>query len=302
MSIPFRRRSTPKNWPSLMSDRSFDEILKNAKDSLLKSGIDNAGQEALWLLSYVTGQTVSEIKLGKNKCLSADEYEIFQNYLSDRISGVPLSRVLGVQEFWGLEFELNRTTLDPRQDTELIPELVTQKFSKEFDGTLLDLGTGSGCIALSILSEFPKARGIGIDISYEAAQQARKNAARNNLDKRFTVLNGHWCDALSGKYPLIVTNPPYIRGKDINSLDSAVRDYDPIPALDGGADGLDCVRQILYDLKNHLSPSGLAFMEIGYSQSDDVTRLIEKSGLRANDVHLDPAGIPRVVEISYGDK
>ena len=285
-----------------MSDRYFGEVLKNGKEHLVKAGNDNAGQEVLWMLSHVTCVSVSEIKLNKDKCLSTQEYESFQTYVTQRGSGIPLSRVLGVQEFWGLEFELNNATLDPRQDTELIPELVSQKFGTDFDGTFLDLGTGSGCIALSILSELPKARAVGIDISYDAACQARKNAVTNNLSDRFCAITGRWFEAISGKYPLIVTNPPYIPGQDIKSLDRTVKNYDPIPALDGGTDGLESVRQILNNLKKYLLPSGLAFMEIGHKQSDDVIRLIEKSGLRAYDVHLDIAGIPRVVEISYGDK
>lgn len=278
------------------------KIAADIESALKKAGVRNARQESRWILSALTGLAPAEIPLHSKYVLSYEQMAQSQGMLEKRCSGMPLSRVLGAQNFMGLEFKLNRDTLDPRIDTEILVEQVLKDSAAETEATLLDLGTGSGCIALAILSSRPNFKGLGVDKSEAALKQAGANARHHGLEDRFALLCADWSSCLSGKFDYIVSNPPYIRHRDITNLDTEVRKYDPILALDGGNDGLESIRQIIFSLKNLLSKAGKAFLEIGYDQRDEVARLIEKSGFQLYDVHPDSTGIPRVVEISNGDK
>lgn len=264
--------------------------------------IENARQEAKWLLAHcLECQPAGLISIHDN-IPDDNTLKRIESYIRLRSQGIPLSRVLGVQEFWGLPMRLNAHTLDPRPDTELIPECVLKKLPKSFDGCCLDLGTGSGCIPVTLLYEYNNMTAVAVDVSFEAVSMARDNAVLNNVGDRFWPVCGSWGESLSGTFPLIVSNPPYIASDEIKNLHQDVKNHDPILALDGGADGFQSLKSIISTLKKYLSDDGYAFIEIGVNQLDEVERLIEKSGLPRPDVHLDMAGIPRVVEISYGDK
>lgn len=219
--------------------------------------------------------------------------------LQERLSGKPLSRIYGYREFWSMRFDINQHTLDPRPDSETVIEVALKRFKDrgEEPKTILDLGTGSGCLLLSLLSEFKNARGIGLDISYDAARMARKNAKTLKLLDRAAFLNGNWAESIDQKFDLIIANPPYIASKTIQTLEQEVRNHDPMRALDGGEDGLQDYNAIFSSLFSLLKTDGLALFEIGFDQGEDIQRLIEKHGLNCGGVHLDLAGNPRVVEI-----
>ena len=171
--------------------------------------------------------------------------------------------------------------------------------------TVLDLGTGSGCILIALLHEWPKSRGTAVDISGTALEVARENAQQNQVADRIEWIESNWMENLpdAGEgYDCIVSNPPYITNPDIESLAPEVKNHDPILALAGGNDGLQCYKKIIFNLKKNLKSQGKAFLEIGQNQGNDVMRLVEDSGLSVENVHPDLAGIPRVVEISCGDK
>ncbi len=269
---------------------------------LSDAGIDTAEIDARYILEERCGFTWSDILSDNGNQLSSEQLNLIKNDIEQRIGGKPLSRIHGVREFWGRPFEISEDTLDPRPDTETIIDLALGRFDKDASIDILDLGTGSGCILISLLSEFQKSSGVGADVSRGALDMAVRNAKKNNVETRIRFINGSWFDAIDEKFDLIVSNPPYIRSDVIPTLSDEVKNHDPILALDGGEDGLAPYEIIFSQMKIFLKPDGIGLFEIGYDQKDDVMRLAEKYGFAQRCVHLDIAGNPRVVEISCGDK
>jgi release factor glutamine methyltransferase len=205
-----------------------------------------------------------------------------------------LTRILGRREFWGLEFALSPDTLDPRPETETVIEaVVTRRPDRTHAYRILDLGTGSGCLLLALLSEFPKASGIGVDIAPGAAATARRNAEALGLADRAHFFAGDWGAALAGSFDVIVANPPYIARAVIPNLPSEVREHDPHRALDGGADGLAAYRTMAADLPRLLAPDGLFAGEIGSDQAGRVAAVLACAGLTVEAVLPDLAGLSR---------
>jgi release factor glutamine methyltransferase len=291
------------------------------KETLQASGVEMAALDARIIIEERSGFDWSDI------VARGDDIDIFpqacmqmREDVRARINGKPLSRIYNKREFWGLEFALSPNTLDPRPDTELIIELALKRFDgRKNPQNILDLGTGSGCILIALLCEFPNSVGVGVDLSEGALEMAHYNAQQNECGYRATFVCGSWWDALDAdhvvsggaaqgackvqqKYDLIVSNPPYIANYVIPNLSPEVKNHDPILSLDGGADGLDAYKIIFSKLKNYLSDDGIALLEIGYDQENDAMRLSEESGFALRTVHNDLAGNPRVVDISRGDK
>lgn len=220
--------------------------------------------------------------------------------LKRRLAGEPLSRIIGTQEFWSLEFELSPETLDPRQDTETLVAAVLERYGDIPPHRILDIGTGTGCILISLLHEWSEASGVGTDLSQGAVDVARRNAERNGVAARAIFVQTTWAKGIDGLFDLIVSNPPYIRRDLIPNLDANVQDYDPILALDGGADGLEAYRTILTETKTLLAPGGRMFFEIGYDQFESVPRLVANAGATPERIIVDSGGNPRVVECHMG--
>ena len=237
----------------------------------------------------------------QNHTLSNVELMMLEKTFLRREEGMPVARIFEEWEFWGLPFHLSKDTLVPRPDTETIVNAALQAYKEDEPETILDLGTGSGCILISLLSEFPNAFGVGVDLSKDAVMTARKNAVRNNVFKRCEFLQANWSDPIHGKFDLIVSNPPYIESAVIESLEQEVRNHDPILALDGGRDGLDSIKILLKKIKNSFSENGRAFFEIGYDQADMIMKLIKYFGFSTLAIHLDLAGHRRVIEFTCGD-
>lgn len=207
-----------------------------------------------------------------------------------RQAGEPLGRILGYREFWSLRFALGPDVLEPRPDTETLVSVALELAPKTASLRVLDLGVGSGCILLALLSERPTARGVGVDRSTGAIHVAKANAAALGLDGRAAFMVGDWGNALGdGQFDLIVANPPYVPDGDAR-LDTAARDHDPATALFGGTDGLDAYRAILPDLRRLVAPAGWIAVEIGAGQADAVTRLGEAAGLAIARHEADLAG------------
>jgi len=218
--------------------------------------------------------------------------------MAERVEGKPLSKIYGKKEFWGMEFATSENTLDPRPDSETLIEVALKHYKdKEPPKTILDLGTGTGCLLISLLCEFPNAQGIGIDLSDHALEIAQKNAESHGLATRCELIKGEWTANLDGKFDLIVSNPPYIASNIIPNLEKEVKNYDPILALDGGSDGLQAYKDIFSDLNRVLNDDGIALFEIGFDQADDMRRLSEEYKIRLGDIYPDLAGNPRVVDM-----
>lgn len=226
-----------------------------------------------------------------------DEAEL-EAFVARRALGEPVAQIVGSKGFWTLELKVTRDVLCPRPDTETILDaLLKHRPDKDYPYRVLDLGTGSGCLILSVLSEYPNATGTAVDVSAEALAVARENAVANGLQDRMELCHGEWCGALAEgeQYDIIVSNPPYIPTDEIKGLDRDVREFEPHLALDGGADGLDCYRVLAKQLKERMLPGGIALMEVGAGQSQDVADIMKTSGWTVIEIAKDLAQMARVV-------
>ncbi len=272
-------------------------IYQKLKSQLKTAGIENPGLEARIFLREFGHVSDADILTGNISDFDATE---MNKAIERRIAGEPVGRILGYREFWGRKFYLSPATLEPRPDTETLIEAVLAH--KKIPQRILDLGTGTGCILLSLLHEYPDATGVGADLSDEALATAQRNAAIQGLADRVTFVKSNWADSVDGKFDLIVSNPPYIPTGIVATLDSNVRDFDPTLALDGGEDGLDPYRNLLGTLKKLLVKGGSVFFEIGIHQLPGIQRLVDAVDATLDESYDDLGGIPRVVKISYGDK
>lgn len=272
-------------------------FLFSLRNRLRAGGIDTADFELKILLEDVaslSGAALYESDLS----LSSDVQETLTQIVERRLKGEPLGRILGYREFWKNRFYLSPETLEPRPDTEI---LVETALAGPPPRRILDLGTGSGCILLSLLGEWPAAFGVAVDKVSGACETAQRNAEKIGVADRATFLCGEWLSPVEGRFDLIVSNPPYIRSADIPNLDESVKNFDPILALDGGEDGLAPYRYLLPRLKNFLEQEGRVLFEIGQGQEEDLSRLVKLCGANLSRVVPDFSRISRVVEISYGD-
>ncbi len=225
---------------------------------------------------------------------------ILDGYAERRLAGEPVWRILGEREFWGLTFRLSPATLEPRPDTETLVEAVLEAMASRRNEALsvLDLGTGTGCLLVALLSEFAQAKGLGVDLSEEACETAAANAVANGVGTRAEFRQGDWLGGVDGVFDLIVSNPPYIPAGEIVGLAPAVRDHDPRLALDGGDDGLDPYRILARDLPARLAPGGIIVLEIGAGQERDVVALMRRAGLRYLGARNDLGGHPRALRFA----
>ena len=268
-----------------------------------ESGMQTPDLDARILMRHFLDLTDADLITGQGTPTTA-QLTLLEAAIQRRLAGEPISRILGYREFWGMRFKITPDTLDPRPDTERLVEMAVETLRDHPPRRILDLGTGSGCILLALLKEFPQATGVGLDINPGAVDVSRENMENNRLSARATFHVSNWTDSLpdSSPFDLIVSNPPYIPESNIGSLSCEVRNHDPILALKGGADGLDAYKIIITKIKNILSPGGICLFEIGQNQDRDVVRLVEESGLTVRRIGADLSGILRVLEIGYGDK
>ena len=212
------------------------------------------------------------------------------------IGDEPLSRILGRREFWGLEFSLSADTLDPRPETEtLIEGVLKREPARSAPRRVIDLGTGTGCLLLALLAEFPAATGVGIDIAEGAVRTAARNAIKLGFADRARFVVGDWAAAVSGKFDVILANPPYIASEALALLPREVACHDPRRALDGGEDGLRSHGAIAAAARRLLSSDGILATEIGAGQADTVTTIMKDNGLLVVGIENDLAGIARCV-------
>ena len=253
----------------------ISELLQNVTEELTLSGSDNAHFEAVHLICFVLNISRKDLILNSKNAVSKEEKNRILALLKRRICGEPFQYILGTQEFMSLEFAVTPDTLIPRQDTETLVELVLSE-TENLPLSLLDIGTGTGCIPISLAHFKDNFNCVGIDISENALKIAKKNAETLNLSDRVTFEK---CDILTDypnkKFDIVVSNPPYIKSEIIPTLQTEVRDFEPILALDGGIDGLKFYRRICDILPKILKTGGFFALEIGFDQGQDVLSLME---------------------------
>ena len=283
---------------------NLPNLIAEATEKLRNRCGDGAVFEARLLLGIATG---SDEAIYSHISIQLTEQQIAQYnmLISQRCAGKPISRIRGWREFWSLRFYLNSATLDPRPESELLVEkavsfAVSQQKTRNKRLRLLDLGTGSGCLLLACLSELTHATGVGIDINDQAIIQARINARSMNLEARSEFFVSNWFDGFGdNNFDIILCNPPYISAEDVESLQDEVRLFDPKQALFSKNQGLGDYEIIFSSLARYLNPNGIACIEIGHKQLEQVIELANKCNLKVTEVLQDLQGISRCLVVCY---
>jgi len=258
-------------------------------------GFDSAALDAKLLTGYGLGLDSLAMATRENETVGAAAALRVAELLQRRMTGESVARIMGEREFYGLAFALNAATLEPRPETELLVDLALAHLAE--GARLLDLGTGTGCIGISILANMASASAVATDLSEAALAAAAKNGARHGVTSRLQLRRGNWFEALAGdeRFDLIVSNPPYIATGVLDTLSREVRAFDPALALDGGPDGLAPYRIIAVEAGRRLLPKGRLLVEIGYDQGAAVADLLTAAGFADVAVHKDLNGLDRVV-------
>ena len=273
-----------------------DALVAQVAVALSAAGFEEPRRHARRLVA--SALAISRTDLFGHPDRAVDEQQIsrIRAMLGRMVECEPLSRILGKREFWGLEFALSAGTLDPRPETETVVEAVLRSNPNRLAPLrFLDLGTGTGCLLLALLGEFPAASGIGIDIAEDAIRTAACNAVALGFADRALFLVCDWGAAVSAKFDAVVANPPYIASGDLRLVPREVACYDPWRALDGGEDGLRAYRAIATHLPRLLASNGIFATEVGVDQADAVGAVMRTAGLALDGIEKDLAGIPRCV-------
>lgn len=274
--------------------------LQEATTALERAGVENAAANAEWMMADVIGCSRPALPLHWAKPLEPAQIQRWQSLLTGRTNRIPLQHLLGTAQFCGLEFEVNRSVLVPRPETELLAEAAWAVAAVKESAVVLDVGTGSGCLAVAVGVHAKETIVHALDVSPAALNMARANAERHGVADRITFHEGDALRALPsvGLFDVIVSNPPYIPSLEIESLQVEVRDHDPRLALDGGADGLDFYRSLARHGLSRLQPDGRLLLEVGDGQAGAVVELITAQGGRVLEVLPDLNNIERIVVAS----
>lgn len=277
---------------------SIADAIREGAQTFQDAGITEARREAGGLLQHVIGRDRTFVLAHPEQQLSQTQLRAFQELIKRRAAGEPLQYLTAHQSFFGLDFEVAPGVLIPRPETELVVELALEKIRGTRAPRICDVGTGSGCIAISLLHERTDAHAVAVDVSAAALEIAKRNAMRHQVESRLTFVQANCFSSLSPaefSFDLIVSNPPYVAEDQLAGLQREVRDYEPREALAGGRDGLDVVRRLLSESDAFLKPGGHLLIEIGFNQASAVESLLEKQEWLAREIRPDLQGIPRVV-------
>jgi len=275
-------------------------VLADARARLAAAGIEGALLDARLLVADVAAGGMTEVMGYPERPLGGAAQRRLRRMVERRRRREPVARILGHREFWSLNFKTGRDALIPRPDSEtLVEAALNWAGDRERPYRVLDLGTGTGCLVLAVLSELPRATGLGLDISDNALAVARENAraleGRLGLRGRVRFLNSDWGAGVEGRFDLVLANPPYIPDGDIAVLEPEVALYEPGLALRGGVDGLDCYRRLVPRLNGLVAEGGAVFLETGAGQAGPVAGFLRENGFQSIEIKEDLAGIPRCV-------
>lgn len=279
---------------------SIREALNYGRKELAQSGIDQPPLEARILLGHVLNISPEALLAAQEEFLSEENFSAFAKLVARRVQRVPIAHLISIKEFYSLKFEVNENVLIPRPDSEVLIDealdIFTQSSSRNIK--ILDLGTGSGCLLLTLLHHLPKASGVGVDSSSKAIEIAQKNCTNLRLGDRAKFLNVNWNQLeIDENFDLIISNPPYIESAAIQDLERDVKDYEPSIALVGGEDGLLCYRQIMPIISKLIADNGVAIIECGQDQHSAIAKIACESRLEIKKYSEDLSGIVRAITL-----
>ena len=274
------------------------EIIKFGSNLLKEKKISSFILDSEILLSKTLNKTRENILTNLDQKINTKNILAYKKYLLRRSNNEPIAYILGEKEFWSKKFYVNKGTLIPRPETELLVDKIL-KIYRDKKISILDIGTGSGCIIISLLSSLKNSKGIGIDISKNAILIAEKNALKYKLTKRVKFINKSFNNIFSKKFDLIVSNPPYIDSKDMKNLSEDIKRYEPRIALDGGNDGLDLIKKVIYKSKSILKIKGMLALEIGNEQIKKVSKILIDNNFKIKHVIKDYKANVRCVLAYY---
>ena len=279
--------------------KTYNELYINTRNTLKRSGIEAYALEARVLVASAAGKSVQQLLRDLNLYTTAQVEEQVAAYTARRLDGEPVAYITGDWEFYGLPIKVTKDVLIPRADTELLVDLVKAALTGyKMDARILDLCCGSGCITCAVGHELPATKLVAVDLSASALEVCRTNVNLNRLTTRVICMQA---DATAspplgiGSFDVIVSNPPYIATDEIRTLDRSVRDYEPVWALDGGADGLRFYKAIIKYWKSLLRPEGLLIFEVGEGQAEAIADMLAAAGFSSTSIHQDTRGVDRAV-------
>lgn len=280
---------------TLSTEWTIREVLNWTRGYFEDAGIVQPRLEAEILLAHALDVDRLHLYLAPDKPLTGEERVRYRSVVKQRHSGIPLQHVIGEASFYGLRFRVDRQALIPRAETEELLDHVLKRAPRDREIDCLDLGTGTGVIAVCLARYLPLARVTAVDISPAALRVARENARLNNVEERIEFVESDWFERIDGMFDFIASNPPYVEHDQLATLPAEVRDFEPSLALDGGTDGLEKIRAITASLVSHLRPGGTVLIEIGHDQGARARKLFEDVGLEGVAVERDLSGKERFV-------
>ena len=263
------------------------------------AGLETPDLDARLLMMAATGFTHTDMIMRGRETLEAQTLELIAQYAQRRLAGEPIDYILGYREFYARRFKVSKNVLSPRPETEMLVEAALGVLKDKPSARILDLGTGSGAIIISIMIESPDATGVAVDLSAAALSIARQNAKTHGVENRLTFLQGNWFEAVEGKFDIILSNPPYITDAAMGELAQEVSEYDPDLALRGGEDGLIAYQAITAEAMNYLKSEGHILFEIGYDQGKSVSNLLKTAGFDDISLSKDLSGHDRMIKAGY---
>jgi release factor glutamine methyltransferase len=276
---------------------SVAEALKRGAARLSQAGLESARLDARVLMAHVLGLPSNEVALSR-EALMPERLAEFEALIARRAGHEPVAYLTDEKEFYGLTFDVGAGALVPRPESEILIEEAFREFpDRDAALAVLDLGTGTGCLLLSFLTAYPKARGLGIDSSAEALDWAARNVRRHGLEARAELARSDWNELPAHEYEVVLANPPYVATPDLDAAKGQSLASEPRAALDGGPDGLDAYRALALLLPRLLSPAGRAFLEIGLGQGPSIVKILELQGLSILRIANDLADIPRCLVV-----
>lgn len=273
----------------------LSELQKKITKILAEGGIETNSLDARIILKEIFNFDEKELILNSDLILSESKISKVQKIITRRLNFEPVSKIFGKRDFYNSTFSISDDVLDPRPETENIVEIANNFILEKGYESFIDLGTGSGCIILSILKENKNLTAVGVDISIDAINIAKKNSKDMNLEKRSSFLVSNWLSSIYSSYDLIISNPPYIPSDEIITLSKTVKNFDPLISLDGGQDGLKCYKEIAQDINRVINKNGRVILEIGYNQAHDVIKIFESKEFKLLKIYNDINGLNRIL-------